>query len=92
MVVWNEVAQNLTHRGVLTGYPQGPVSYPMYGSLLGGHCDAMAAHKSGCRSAWLNRTSGLFWFGHKVPDYWFRAFGDRRSWHCRDHAARVTLV
>ena len=96
MVVWNELAQNLTLEGALTGYPHGPASYPMLGSLAHGHCDAvrflrnsMNLKKEDCRRAWLNRTRGLYWFGHKVPGSWFEAFGDpsARRGFCKVAAA-----
>lgn len=83
MVLWNEAALEPGLR-VETGYPFGPVNFPMWGALVGQHRRVGAiTHtdpRSGgrracvgrCRHEWVNATRGLFWFGHKTPSSWLR--------------------
>jgi len=75
MVAWNEVA--LTQGNLITGYPHGPTNLPMYGKLSREHnCGKL------CRHQWLNATSGMYWFGHKLPGSWHK-YADNRYCGCR---------
>merc|ERR1719272_1081975 len=75
MVAWNEVA--LTQGNLITGYPRGPTNLPMYGKLSREHnCGKL------CRHQWLNATSGMYWFGHKLPGSWHK-YADNRYCGCR---------
>ena len=47
------------------GYPHGPVHLPFWGIVKG------CANET-CRHAFLRRTRGVYWFGHKVPASWVR--------------------
>ena len=78
MVVWNEEANAVRDGGgtIVTGYPQGPVNLPMWGAFARAHprhirngerCSLKLTH---CRHLWLNGTSGMYWFGHKLPWSW----------------------
>ena len=54
---------------VVTGYPLGPVNWPMYGGFTYRHPKYCAGP---CRPAWFNQSKGSFWFGHKMPPHWMR--------------------
>ena len=82
MILWNEVG---LERDVVTGYPLGPVNYPMYGMFCGMHHSCKNASRANgiCSLAerkhrvhvWVNQTRGQYWFGHKM----------RKSWLARQH-------
>ena len=61
----------------VTGYPVGPVNFPMWGGL----CRMWQPHntehdglpcKQLCRHRWVNNTRGMYWFGHKIPYTWLQ--------------------
>ena len=85
MVAWNEFSYNQTSETLLVGYPFGPVTYPFRSFFIVSHylhgCKVrgmMSKGASECKRKWLNETTGLFWFGHKVPSYWMPSYGDMR--------------
>jgi hypothetical protein len=70
MVVWNEVAAGMAP---ITGYPAGPVNYPLWGALCPDHQDDTGRFCAGCcRHAWVNATRGRYFFGHKLPMSWLQ--------------------
>ena len=87
MVVWNEYAHAQTSETLMTGYPYGPVSYPFRAMLTPHHVKVVCRQQLGivtlgaCKANWLNATRGLYWFGHKTPNYW-------RQHHADPSAAR----
>lgn len=88
MLLWNWAAISWRHsRGhggrpisIVTGYPRGPVNFPMWAKLpsaLGTMCpphlapDGVRPCNSQCGYEWLNHTApGAYWFGHKLPRSW----------------------
>lgn len=82
MLLWNWAAASW-HRqqhGVVTGYPRGPVNFPMWAKLPDsgkGLCpmhpspDGQRPCGSQCAYHWLNSSGlGAYWFGHKLPRSW----------------------
>jgi hypothetical protein len=77
MILWNEVG---LESDVVTGYPLGPVNYPMYGMFCGMHHSCRnASRANGICSLperkhrvhmWVNQTRGQYWFGHKMRKSW----------------------
>ena len=77
MILWNEVG---LESDVVTGYPLGPVNYPMYGMFCGMHHSCRNASRANgiCSLAerkhrvhmWVNQTRGQYWFGHKMRKSW----------------------
>ena len=78
MVLWNEEAVRLTNESTppLTGFPDGPVTMPMYGGSAQGTClarffrNASGRQVNPCRNWWFNASRGLFWFAHKPVFSW----------------------
>jgi hypothetical protein len=89
MILWNEVG---LERDVVTGYPLGPVNYPMYGMFCGLHksCKDSTRPTGICSLAerkhrvwlWVNQSRGMYWFGHKM----------RKSWLARQELPRCLLM
>ena len=80
-------AARAARAAVITGYPWGPVNYPMWAKLSTGGLCAGSHHgvhgycNSECGYQWLNRTGlGAYWFGHKLPRSWLNLLRLHACW------------
>ena len=73
MVIWNDLALDRHRVPALSGYPNGAVNWPMYGSFAPQHRDVRGRPcVSRCRTEWFNLSMGVFWFGHKLLPVFMR--------------------
>ena len=64
------------------GYPHGPVHLPFWGIVSG------CANET-CRHAFVRRTKGIYWFGHKIPSQWVRLLREKTNVTDAPHSKSV---